>query len=156
MPRRLSPEKQLELDRLARILGVIAAWAAPLTGLPPEGETLTRAVSRAYEAGNLPGLRMVLNDLVPMTQAATLNQRKDLDRQLREKAGVGLSALMQRQSAQAARLIERGQLTSEQQYYLVREHVELLADDPDQAADVPRLHALLEAYEARAARRARR
>ena len=147
MPRRLSPEKQLELERLSRILRVFAAWADPLMRLPAEGETLGKAVERAIEAANLPGLRMMLNDLVPMTQAATTAQRMELDVLLREQAGVGLISLLERQNKQIERLRARGRLTSDEQYYLVREHVELLASDAAQAGVVAELFALLEQYE---------
>jgi hypothetical protein len=156
MTRRLAPEKQLEVDRLGRVLAVIATWADPLTGLPPEGETFSKAVARTCEARDLPGLRMMLNDLVPITEAATVAQRKDLDRALRENVGVTLASLMERQRAQIERLVKRGKLTSEQQYYLVREHLDLIADDPEQAASLPTLDAMVEAYEISAAKRGRR
>jgi hypothetical protein len=155
MSRRLSPEKQLELERLSRTLSVVAAWADPLSGLPPEGETFAKVIARESEARNLPGLQMILNDLVAMTQAAALDQRQDLDRQLQERAGVTLSSLMQRQFATVERILKRGKLTSEQQYYLVREHVEFIASDPAHAADVAALYALLEAYETLVAKRVR-
>jgi hypothetical protein len=153
MPRRLAPEKQLELDRLNRTLSVMAAWADPLSGLPTDAETFAKVVAREVHARNLAGLRMILNDLVAMTQAASLQQRRDLDTQLRERAGVSLSSLMQRQSAAVARILKRGKLTSEQQYYLVREHMEFVADDPTHATHLPALYALLEAYEVTAAKR---
>src|SRR4051812_9251509 len=118
---RLSPEKKLELERLSRTLGVMAAWADPLSGLPPDGETFSKVIARESAAGNLRGLQMILNDMVAMTQASATDQRQDLDRQLRERAGVSLSSLMQRQFVAVERILKRGKLTSEQQYYLIRE-----------------------------------
>jgi hypothetical protein len=156
MTRRLSPEKQLELKRLSRTLGVIAAWADPLSGLPPEGDTFAKVVAAESEARNLPGLQMILNDMVAITQAAAPDQRQALDRQLKERAGVSLGSLMQRQFATVERILKRGKLTSEQQYYLVREHVEFIGTDPAYAADVAALHALLQAYESVVAKRVRR
>jgi hypothetical protein len=61
---------------------------------------------------------------------------------------------MQRQFAAVERILKRGKLTSEQQYYLVREHVEFIATDPAYAADVAALYVLLGAYEAVTAKRA--
>jgi hypothetical protein len=98
---------------------------------------------------------MMLNDLVTVIQAATPAQRHDLDVQLRSGADCSLSSLMQKQFAQIERILKRGELTSEQQYYLVREHVELIADDPEHVQDLPRLLAMLDAYELVAAKRAR-
>ena len=156
MPRRLSPEKQLELERLARILEAFAAWADPLMGLPPEGETLAKAVARAIEARNLSGLRMVLNDIMPMTQAATVGQRLELDTLLRERAGVRLVSLLERQNARIERLRHRGMLTSEEQYYLVREHIDLLKGEAEHVGVVAELYGLLEQYEMRALTRSGR
>jgi hypothetical protein len=155
MTRRLSPEKQLELERLSRILSIMAAWADLLSGLSPEGETFAKVIARESEARNLPGLQMILNDMVAMTQAAALDQRQDLDRQLKERAGLGLRSLMKRQFATVERILKRGKLTSEQQYYLVREHVEFICNDPACAAEVEALHALLEAYENAVSKRVR-
>jgi hypothetical protein len=98
---------------------------------------------------------MMLDDLVAMIPAATQAERHELDRRLKERAGVTLSSLMERQFAQIERLVRRGKLTSEQQYYLVREHVELIDDDPEYEAELPKLFALLEAYEIVAAKRGR-
>jgi hypothetical protein len=155
MTRRLSAEKQLELERLSRTLSVMAAWADPLSGLPPEGETFAKVVARESEARNLPGLQMILNDMVAITQAAALDQRQDLDRQLKERAGVSLGSLMQRQFARVERILKRGKITSEQQYYLVREHMEFITNDPAYASDAAALYALLEAHENVVARRVR-
>jgi hypothetical protein len=153
LARRLSPEKQLELERLSRILKAFAAWADPIIRLPPEGETLAKAVDRAIEERNLPGLRMVLNDLLPMTQAATTPQRLKLDAALREHAGVSLLSLLERQSARIDRLRKRAKLTSEEQYFLVREHIDLLEGQAEHAGVIAELHALLEQYETNALKR---
>jgi hypothetical protein len=148
----LSPEKQLELERLSRILKAFAAWADPIMRLPPERETLAKAVDRAIEERNLPGLRMVLNDLLP-TQAATTPQRLELDAALREHAGVSLLSLLERQTARIDRLRQRGKLTSEEQYFLVRDHIDLLAGEAKHTGVIAELHALLEQYEMNALKR---
>ena len=154
MPRRLSPEQDLELERLFRMLSVVGAYLDSQMGLSPESETLAKATTRAYEARNLRGLRMMEGDLGGMLQAASPTQRREVDRLLRERAGTSVSALMERQFAQIRRLRQRGKLTSEQQYYLVREHVDFIADDADRASEAAELYALLEAYESAAGRRA--
>jgi hypothetical protein len=57
--------------------------------------------------------------------------------------------LLSRQVAQIERFRKRGRLTNEQQYYLVREHLEFLQHDPDHVAELPALEALLLEYEDR-------
>ena len=153
MPRRLAPEKQLELDSLARVLGVIAAFSDTLMAGDARSETLAAVVAKAYAEKNLRGLRMVQGDLLAMTAAMTAAQRRELDSQLRNRAGVSLLSLLERQRERVARLRARGKLTSEQQYYLVREHIELLMDDPAHAAELTELRGLLEDFELRAAGR---
>ena len=156
MPRRLSPEKQFELESLSRVLSVIAAYLDGLSGLGPDAPSLAKAVTRASEERNLRGLRMAQGDLIAMTQAATPAQRRELDHLLRDRVGVSLSSLMDRQEAQISRVRERGKLTSEQQYYLVREHVEFIGDDPERAEELRALSVMLEEYEAAAAKRLER
>ena len=156
MPRRLSPEQNLERERLFRVLSVVGTYLDSQMGLSPEGETLAKATARAYEARNLRGLRMMEGDLGGLLQAASPTQRREVDRLLRERAGTSLSALMEKQFAQIRRLRQRGKLTSEQQYYLVREHVEFIADDAERASEAAELYALLEEYESAAAKRAQR
>jgi hypothetical protein len=156
MPRRLSPEEDLELERLFRVLSVVGTYLDAQMGLSPEAETLAKAATCAYEARNLRGLRMMEGDISGFLQAASPTQRREMDRLLRERAGTSLAVLMEKQFAQIRRLRQRGKLTSEQQYYLVREHVEFIAEDAERAAEAAELYALLEEYESAAARRAQR
>ena len=153
MPRRLAPEKQLELDTLARVLGVVAAFSDTLMAGDARSETLAAVVAKAYAEKNLRGLRMVQGDLIAMTAVMTTAQRRALDSKLQERAGVSLLSLLERQGQRVARLRARGELTSEQQYYLVREHIELLMDDPAHAAELTELQVMLEAFALRAAKR---
>ena len=120
---------------------------------PVPGHSLAAIVSQAADDGDLPGLRMMLRDMVGLAQAGTLAERIELDQRLRQNAGTSLSDLLSRQFAQVERLRKRGRLTNEQQYYLVREHVEFLQHDLDHAAELPALEALLREYEDRASKR---
>ena len=149
MPKQLPPEKQLELERLTRILEAFAAWADPILALPPHGETLAKTLARVVQTRSVPGLRMMLNDLLPMTRGATPAQRREFDALLRERAGVSLSSLLERQTARIERLRKRGKLTSEEQYYLVREHIDLIEGEAEHAEVVAELYTLLEQYEER-------
>ena len=151
MPRRLSPEHQLELESLYRVLRVFGDFLDPL--LPPTGGTFSAALRRAYEGRDLRGLRLARSDLLAMAQAGTASQRRQLDGMLRERAGVSLDDLSERQLKRIAQIRARGKLTSEEQYYLVRERFEFIADDPARAEERGELQAMLHAYEERVARR---
>jgi hypothetical protein len=151
MPRKLSPEHQLELDSLYRVLSTIGRWFDALSGMP--AISLLDAMKKAYEERDLTGLRAARNDLVAMTTAASVSQRQELDQMLREQAGTTLLALYDKQRDRIARIRARGKVSSEEQYYLVREHVEFIASDPAAAAEFEELSAMLHAFEDRAVRR---
>ena len=99
---------------------------------------------------------MAYNDLVEMTNAGSATQRRDLDALLRVEANTSLEALHAKTVRRVDRVRVRGKLTSEEQYYLVREHVESLADAPERAAEVQQLWALLHEFEERSAARAKK
>jgi glycerol-3-phosphate dehydrogenase len=86
-------------------------------------------------------------------QACTAEQRRELDRRLRVEAGVTLDSLLTRRLARVAKLRAQGRLATEAQYYLVRERVEEVWDDPERAEEHAQLQAMVNAYEERVARR---
>ena len=153
MPRRLRPEQKLELDSLYRVVGVITAWYDELASEQLRGQ-MTSAMQRAYDGRDLRGMRMAYNDLVEMTNAADVAQRRDLDARLRAQAQTSLEALHTKKTQRVQRIRARGKITSEEQYYLVREHVEFNFDAPDKAVEVQELVTMLHAFEERFAGRA--
>lgn len=153
MPHRLSPEHQLERDSVYRVLAVIAEYLD--AHIPPTSAGgLAVALQRAYEARDLRGLRMARADLVAMAHAASTAQRRALDVLLRERAGTSLDDVSERELRRIRQIRARGRVTGEEQYYLVRERVEFIMDDPERADEYRDLCALLQAFEERA-RRAR-
>jgi hypothetical protein len=148
MPRKLSPEHQLELESLYRVLQVFAAFADGL--MPDLASAASDGLRRAYDTRDLRGLRMARGDLVAMAQAATAAQRRDLDAQLRARTGVSLDELTARDVQRVDRIRARGRVSSEEQYYLVRERVEFITGEPSHSAECAELQHLLDAYESRA------
>lgn len=110
---------------------------------------MSDALRQAYERGHLRGLRMAYNDPVEMTRAANVPQRRLLDARLRKEENVSLGALNTKTVERIDRIRARGRITSEEQYYLVREHVEFIAGDPNHAGEARELLGLLDAYEQR-------
>jgi hypothetical protein len=152
MPRRLSPEKQQELDDLCALLRVLVEFKR--TFLEPRiGERMMEAVEGACEAGNLTGLRMVRDDMMAMLDADGSGHLRALDVLLRERLGITVDDLRARQRARIAKVRERGRITTEDQYYMIRERVEVIWDDPAKAEEFQALQGMMVAYEDRAARR---
>ena len=88
-----------------------------------------------------------------MTRAANAVQRRDLNARLQVEANTSLAALDRKAHQRIQRIRTRGAVTSEEQYYLVREHVEFIATVPDRADEAQELLGLLDAFERRAARK---
>jgi hypothetical protein len=154
MSRRVSPEKQLELDSLYRVVAVIAEWLDEHMSEQLRGQWLT-ATRKAYSDGDLRGIRMMYNDLVEMTNEADAQERRVLDGRLRARAGTNLEILQVKMAERIERIRKRGKLTSEEQYYLVREHVEFIFDTPGRSGEVEQLLTMMNDFEERSAARTR-
>jgi len=155
MPRPASPEKQRELDELARVLRVLAGFKRPL-GDESVGKMFVDAVEKTVRDGSLTGMRMMYNDLVEAAQGYGPDQLRQLDRLLQDQAGVSLEQIFEKRNARIRKIRERGRITTDEQYYLVREYFEFIWDDPSRAEDAQALQSLMSAYEDRKARGAPR
>jgi len=124
----------------------IAEWYDELAS-SPAASRMADAIRGVYDARDLRALRMAYNDLVEIPRAASAAQRRELDHRLRTQANTSLEALDGRMADRIRRIRARGRVTSEEQYYLVREHVEFIATLPERANEACELLALLDAYE---------
>ena len=138
----------MEIVTLYRTLSILGASLD--RHVPAGGPTFSAVLREAYEASDLRGLRMARGDLVAMVRACTPAERRELDAELREKQKITLASLFESQRARVAKLRARGRLTSEEQYYLVREYLELVASDPDHVIETVELQRLLDEYSGRA------
>jgi hypothetical protein len=149
MPRKLSPEHRVELESLFRIVATITEWYDGM--VTPGTPRMSDAMPRAYEASDLRGMRAAYNDLLAMTNAANAVQRLELNRLLRERTGLSPETLDARKRQRLDRIRARGVLTSEEQYYLVREHVEFILGLPERSDEAREFAQLLNAFEERPA-----
>jgi hypothetical protein len=152
-----NPDRQREAEELRELcLTLIDFLCSVEGGLDASSVAVVRdSVEKAAARRQLTGLRMAKNDLVAMIQTIPGRQRARLDSMLREHVGISLDQLLAREHAQIRRIRDRGSIRTDTEYYLIREHVEMIWDDPTRSADVPALRTLLHEYEARAARRGR-
>src|SRR5690606_34325214 len=116
---------------------------------------LLAVTRKAYSDRDLRGMRMMYNDLVEMTKAADARERRDLDERLRARAGLNLELVQAKLTERIEKIRKRGKLTSEEQYYLVREHVEFIFDTPGREDEVQQLLAMINDFEERTVARAR-
>ena len=148
MPRRLSPENQLELDRLRTELGTIVGVLERDLDQPL---MFTDVIENTHAAQNLRGLRMMAADVLGMLQVADAAQRKEIDALLRERTGRSLADFDTRAATRVERILKRGRITGEEQYFFVREYLERISTDSSQQTTVERLEQLLAAFAERAA-----
>jgi hypothetical protein len=162
MARARSPEKQRELDQIVQILCVLTDFKRGVFGaeLGEKGEQLGQmfvdAIEKAYASGSLAGLRMAYNDLVEMAQSYSPAQLRQLDGRLRSEAGTSLNDLFAKRNARVKAIRERGRITSDEQYYLVREFFEFMWDDPARRDEASELQELMFKHEQRKGRAAAR
>ena len=151
MGRRLSPERQRELDELRDIFKVFGTYHDEFATVP--GHSWADIVTTLHERGDLAGMRSIRNDSIEMLVAFSAAQRRELDRRLRAGPGVTLDSLEAKHLARIDRIRTKGKIATEPQYYLVKERIEVIWDDPVRIDEFQALRALLEDYEERVARR---
>jgi len=148
LARKLSPENRLELERLGRELSAVASVL-----FRPDDIGFQAAIEGAVHDGNLRGIRMMVGDVLEMLQVATPEQRLAIDGQLRARNCRPLADIDTRSHARLQRLLKRGSLRGEEQYYFARGQLTLIQDAPERRTEAVRLRALLDEYEARRATR---
>ncbi|MFL5541491.1 MAG: hypothetical protein ACJ8J0_21065 [Longimicrobiaceae bacterium] len=153
MARPVDPASRRELDELRELLLALCEFQRRVLD-SPFADRMVEGVEKAYRARSLPGLRMARNDMLSMLEGCTADQLRQLDALLRERTDTSVAELRARQLARIARIQERGRISNDEQYYLVREHVELIWDDPAKNEELTALQALLADYENRRGRMA--
>jgi hypothetical protein len=110
----------------------IAPEANPTVALD---EIAAKSPARARQ-----GLAMAIGDLVEAVHGWRTEEVEIADRRLSDAGLPTLSAIRTRFSQAVQRALRRGRIDSEQEYYAIRNAVEMTANDP-------RLSAMLAAYE---------
>ena len=99
-----------------------------MEGLPPEDRPMAKL--EAFEKKNLKkafqGLRMTINDIVEDSFHFDPAKVEKLDSNLRSRGMITLSELRRRYSKDYAKIMKRGQIRNETEYYLLRN----VLDDP--------------------------
>lgn len=149
-------ERREELEFLRRLCDTLVD-AIPY---PPEiARAFHDAIETAFRRGSLSQLRMGRDDLEAMIENAIADDpdvRRRLDTLLRERLGITADDALAKRRMRIERIRERGRIVTETQYYLVREHVELIWEDEARADEFRTLQAMLADFETRAGLRAQR
>lgn len=141
-------ESELKYAKMKDFLSFYAERYLKAEGLPPDKQPIANleALEKKSMKMALNGLRQVINDCVEMSLHFDHEEVEKLDSQLRSRGIVTLSELRRRYSKSYAKIMKRGQIKNETEYYLVRN----VLHDPTEKSPEERklLEELISDYEA--------
>lgn len=151
MSRQMSPERQREFEELRSYLECVTPYIFPhrASNSPSLAAALEEIVTKFGKSKALVGLRQAINDTVEATSHYTEKQITELDALLSEKGVSTLSQIRHRYSASYKRILKRGEIKSDTEYYLMNG---ILLDQGLQIGEAERasLENMVACYEANA------
>ena len=122
-----------------RTLGLTAAFRQPAPADAPSRELVA-------------GMRQGLDDLLTMASHLSGAQLRALASELRTRHGIEFDSLQQRRLRRLAAIRERGRITSDTQWYLVRSRLDEISGLDTHTDECDALQRLADAYEFRHAK----
>jgi hypothetical protein len=121
MPRRMSPEREHEYTTLSAFLGF---WATHVHQIDPTSPShpsnvLSRIAEGRGKSCALEGLRQAINDTIEDCREYPNDVVMEMDRLLSSVGLITLSELRRRYSSQYQRILRRGCIRNDTEYYLV-------------------------------------
>ena len=104
-------------------------------------------IIKAFEIGEIRGMRMAFNDTLDMAKDLSYAQKEELNAILREKFGTDLNEQNNKNYKKIKRVIQRGQIKTDEEYYLLKERIDEIYDDESKREEVEELETLLLNYE---------
>lgn len=128
----MQKESKLEYAKMKDFLSFYAEQYLKVESLPPEKRPIAtlEALEKKSMKKAFNGLRQAINDCVEMSFHFDHREVEKLDSQLRSRGIVTLSELRRRYSKNYAKIMKRGQIKNETEYYLIRN----VLDDPTEKA----------------------
>ena len=121
MPRKMSPEKEKEFEELSLFLEY---YSTIILGIDRGDDihpsnALVEIVENFGKSKALQGLKQAINDTIEDTSRLDIESVRRLDAELLSRGILSLSELRKRYWSKYRRIIKRGSLKSETEYYLV-------------------------------------
>src|ERR1700730_9650661 len=139
---------ELDYAKMKEFLSFYAERYLRADGLPPDKQPIAslKALEKKSMKMAFNGLRQAINNCVEASLHFDHAEVEKLDSQLRSRSIVTLSELRRRYSKSYAKIVKRGQIENETEYYLVRN---ILYDPTEKAPDeLQLLQRLISDYEA--------
>lgn len=108
---------------------------------------LIEGIIKAFEVGEIRGMRMAFNDTLDDAKDLSYAQKEELNAILREKLGTDLNEQNNKNYKKIKRVIQRGKIKTDEEYYLLKERIEEIYDDEGKREEVEELETLLLNYE---------
>ena len=124
----MEEETELEYAKLKDFLSFYAERYLKVESLPPEKRPIAglEALEKRSMKTALNGLRQAINDCIAMSFHFDSTEVQKLDAELRLRGIITLSELRRRYSKSYAKILKRGLIKDETEYYLIRN----ILDDP--------------------------
>ncbi len=150
MPRKMSPEREKEYADLASFVDFYATYVMridPSSAIHPTNVGLRIAAEHGRSKA-LEGLKMAVNDIVEELRTLPVDGVQLIDAAAQGKGLLTLSTIRRRYSASYARVLKRGIIRDDAEYYLIAGQ---LADQSAGCAEeeVAVLQRLVDEYEVR-------
>ena len=148
MPRKMSPEREREFEELHAF---VCFYTTHIKQIDPSDEIHPanvgkRIVDSMGRSRALEGWRQASNDILEETQDLSPPVLTELDRIFRSRGILTISELRYRQSASFRRILKRGSIRNETEYYLINGIVVDMANGiPEEERDA--LQRLMDAFE---------
>ncbi len=125
----MSEKSESDYQKMKEFLSFYAERYLNNPNLPPEKRptAVLEALEKKSEKSAVTGLRQAINDCVEMSFRLNKTEFEKLDAELRDRGFITLSELRRRYSKRYAKIIKRGQIKNETEYYLIRN----VFDDPN-------------------------
>ena len=145
----MTPEREREYDELLAYVGHFATvvWKVSPTADIHPAKTIEKVVEQFGKSKALAGLRQAANDTIEDMSNWSSEAKFTVDDAFKSAGIVTVSEITRRYSASYKRIIKRGVIRNETEYYLIDA---VLIDQGNEIADDERayLQKLIEAYEA--------
>jgi hypothetical protein len=146
----MTPERENEYKELLAYVGHFSTivWkVGPDAEIHP-AKTIEKIVQKFGKSKALIGLRQAANDTIEETSHWNLESKVSLDEALKASGVVTISEIARRYSSSYKRIIKRGHVRDDTEYYVVNG---ILVDQGNAVSDEERAHLqkLIDAYEAK-------
>ncbi len=144
----MPPDKDSEYSELISFVSVFASYAWKIDPVDPAhpANVASHIASTMGKSKALSGARQAANDVIESLQDSTQQELAAFDAKLLEAGAVALGEMRRRYSRQYKRILKRGVIRSETEFYLVKGVLDSCTESLDQNDQVV-LSSLVLAFE---------